>query len=273
MIAEESTAFPFITKPVEQGGLGFHFKWNMGWMNDVLEYVEINGFFRSHHQTKLTFSFMYCFAENYILPISHDEVVHGKKSLIDKMSGEYEEKFATMRTFLGYKTAHPGKKLLFMGCEFAQFREWDYENGLEFFMTDYPMHKKMQDYVKELNKFYLKNKEFYEIDDSYDGLYFNTADDNVNNVIAFSRKAKDGNEILAVINFSSETHKNYRIGASSGAYNLIFNSDEERFGGKGEKICKKVSSKHKPMHGFEDSISLTLPGLSCQFYKRQRSYE
>ena len=272
MIAEESTDWPMITKPVYQGGLGFNFKWNMGWANDMYEYVALDPVYRKFKHEKLTFPMMYAFNENYIQPVSHDEVVHGKKSLIDKMYGAfYDDKFATMRAFMTYMMTTPGKKMTFMGTEFAQFREWDYENQLEWFMLDYPRHKEMQDYIAELNNFYLENKQLWEIDTSWDGYEWINANDGDNNVISYKRKAIDGSELTIVINFSPISRYDYQIDVDApGKYKEVLSSDEERFGGRGllnSEIIK--TAKYQNQSGKEiNYIKINLPALSGVVFRK-----
>lgn len=268
MIAEESTAWPLVTKPPQDGGLGFNFKWNMGWMNDMLRYMSLDPFFRKDNHDCLTFSFFYAFSENFVLPISHDEVVHGKCSMIEKIPGEYEMKFASLRAFYAYMTAHPGKKLLFMGQEFAQFAEWDYKKELDWMLLDYDMHRYMQQYVSELNRFYLKNPELWEIDYSWDGFSWISNDDNTQSIISFRRMDKSGGEIITVCNFVPVARENYRIGVpKKGSYRRVFCSDSVNFGGKTEQTSVSCKSEKIPMHGYENSISLDIPAMSVSFYR------
>jgi 1,4-alpha-glucan branching enzyme len=266
MIAEESTAFPMITKPVSVGGLGFNYKWNMGWMNDVLSYVETDPIYRSGCHDKLTFSMYYAFSENYVLPISHDEVVHGKKSLLDKMHGNIEQKFASMRAFLMYMFAHPGKKLSFMGNEYGQFKEWDYAEGLEFFMLEYPLHQQLKSFNKKLNKLYKSIPALYEIEDSWQGFTWIAVDERENNVLSFVRRDRNGNELLAVLNFSGRGFPEYRIGTEKGEYKVVLNSNEKRFGGYGKSVRKPIKTLKIPAHGKEDSIGIALPEFSAVYF-------
>ncbi len=269
MIAEESTAWSMVTKPTNFGGLGFNFKWNMGWMNDVLSYISTNPLFRRYHHNKLTFSMMYAFSENYILPISHDEVVHGKASLISKMPGEYTEKFAGLRAFLGYMMSHPGKKLNFMGTEFGQFKEWNYKEGIEFFLKQYPLHKKLSVMVKELNFLYKNTPSLYEIDDSWEGFEWLAPDDSDRNFLAYQRKDKKGNVIVVIINFSGGDYYNYRLGLPEGKYRLIFNSDSVRYGGSGQIKKYKFITNKIFSHGKENSIEFNLPKMTCIYLKKE----
>ncbi len=268
MIAEESTAWPMVTKPTSVGGLGFNFKWNMGWMNDMLNYMSLDPIYRSFNHDKITFSFFYAFSENFILPISHDEVVYGKCSLIEKMPGEGEQKFSSYRTFLAYMMAHPGKKLLFMGQEFAQYNEWNCKSRLDWELLEKnPYNKRMSDFNRKLNKFYLENSPFWQCDDSWSGFSWISNDDYKQSVVAFTRLDDEGNEIIVVCNFVPVKRENYRIGVpKKGTYKVIFNTDSEEFGGTGAS-AKSYKSEKEPMHGRDNSISLTLAPLSVMYLK------
>ncbi len=270
MIAEESTAWGLVTKPGSVGGLGFNYKWNMGWMNDMLSYLSLDPYFRMNNHNKLTFSMMYAFSENYVLPISHDEVVHGKCSLIGKMPGSYEEKFAGLRAFLGYMMAHPGKKLNFMGYEFGQFKEWDYREGLEFFLRDtYEAHGKLSVYVKDLNHYYKDTPPLYEVDDGWEGFEWLAADDADRNIVSFIRRDKRGNEVICLTCFSGTDAEHYLLGVNGkGKYRVVFCSDDKKYGGRGLLPKKTFSAVKKPSHGKEYSLSFTVPKLSTLYLVR-----
>ncbi len=267
MIAEESTAFPKVSHPTYLGGLGFNLKWNMGWMHDTLNYFKTDPLFRSGNHNSLTFSLTYAFFENFVLPFSHDEVVYGKGSLIEKMPGDYNDKFSNLRALFSYMIAHPGKKLSFMGNEFAQFSEWDFKKELDWFLLSYPMHKKFHRFISDLNKLYLNEKAFYENDFDWDGFKWISLDDKDLNIISFLRTAKDGESILCACNFCPVQRKNYVLGLPYGT-NLtpIFSSNYKKYGGSGVKLST-VTVKEKPAGSFPLSAKITLPGLSVTFYR------
>lgn len=267
MIAEESTAFPMVTRPAFVGGLGFNFKWNMGWMNDTLRYMQTDPLFRKGIHNTLTFGFSYAYSENFILPLSHDEVVHGKKSLIEKMPGDYEAKFDELRLLAGFMFAHPGKKLSFMGNEFAQFIEWDYGKGLDWMLLDYPAHAAFKSYIRDLNRFYLKEPCLWEVDFSSEGLRWISADDRDQSVLAFIRENSTGEMLLCIFNFCPIVRYDYKIGLPEDtAWRLVFTSDRKKYGGAGIRL-RPVVSEHVPMHGYPSRGSFILPPLSASYYK------
>jgi 1,4-alpha-glucan branching enzyme len=267
MIAEESTAFPGVTLPPDADGLGFNYKWNMGWMNDTLKYISIDPFFRKGAHNKLTFPIAYAFSENYVLPFSHDEVVHGKCSMISKMPGEYKDKFSALRAIFSFQYASPGKKLNFMGGEFGQFIEWDYKKQLDWFLLNYDSHKKMLEFSKALNKLYVENKPLYELDLTYDGFKWIISDDNVQNVVAFYRQDSKGNKIVVIINFSDVPRQGYTFGVPDGGkYEVILDSQNIAYGGTNKQI-KPIKTKKAENHGFKDSISINLLGNQGLFLR------
>ena len=264
MIAEESTAWPLVTRPPEIGGLGFNFKWNMGWMNDALFYTSLDPYFRSYNHDKLTFSMMYAFSENFVLPISHDEVVHGKGSLLNKMPGDYNQKFAGLRTFMGYMMTHPGKKLLFMGCEFGQFIEWDYHKQLDWMLLDYESHRKTKDYIRALNHYYLAHPALWQVEDNWDGFRWLNADDNTRSVITYYRADEKGKKSLVLCNFAASRWEDYRMGVpEAGTYRVALCSEEEQYGGVGFDRETLYRSEEQPLGQWAHSITLDVPPLSC----------
>ncbi|MCR5121736.1 MAG: 1,4-alpha-glucan branching protein GlgB, partial [Ruminococcus sp.] len=266
MIAEESTAWPMVTKPVSDKGLGFNFKWNMGWMNDMLKYMQMDPIHRAFHHDMLTFSFFYAFSENFILPISHDEVVHGKASLVNKMfGGDFDMKLAQARLFMAYMTAHPGKKLLFMGSEFAQAREWDYENGLEWFMIEeFEHHRNYQKFVRTLNHFYKDTPALWQRDFSWEGFSWISNDDYKQSIIIFRRYDKEGNELIVVCNFVPVARTSYCFGVPyEGEYTEVLNCTSA----DGSPITNgTVHSKPVPMHGLDHSICIDIPAYGCLYF-------
>lgn len=271
MIAEESTAWGGVTMPVESGGLGFNFKWNMGWMHDILDYMQCDPLFRKGNHTKLTFPMMYASSENYILPLSHDEVVHGKRSLIDKMWGSYEEKFAELRILYAFMYAHPGKKLLFMGGEFGQFIEWRFAEQLDWLLDKYELHYKMREYCSSLNDFYKNHPCMYEIEREFGewkGFKWLNANDIDNSVLSFMRISADGKEKTAVvINFTPVELKHYCLGVpESGEFTTVLNSNDKAWGGDGKGTIK-CRTKKLASNGFDYSVDLELPPLTALYLK------
>ncbi|WP_027092314.1 1,4-alpha-glucan branching protein GlgB [Cohnella thermotolerans] len=272
MIAEDSSAWPGVTAPTYLGGLGFNYKWNMGWMNDTLRYMETDPSARSAKHSLVTFSMLYAYSENYVLPLSHDEVVHGKRSLLNKMPGSYEEKFANLRLLYGYWIAHPGKKLLFMGGEFGQFDEWKDGAELDWAVLQYPLHSGMHRYSKDLYALYREEAALWERDHAADGFEWIDADNAAQSVLAFVRKARDPKRYLvAVCNFSRQSYPAFRIGVPSGAvHRVVLNSDAVDYGGGGRRMPRWAPAERKPLHGKPFSIEIPLAPLTFLLLEPER---
>jgi 1,4-alpha-glucan branching enzyme len=268
MIAEESTAWPLVTHPTDIGGLGFNIKWNMGWMNDILHYIGLDPYFRQFNHKDITFSLMYAFSENFLLPLSHDEVVHMKGSLLGKMQGDDEQKFAGVRAFYSYMLVHPGKKLLFMGAEFGQWNEWHFEYSLDWHLLEYQRHQQLQTFFEEANGFYLEHPALWEKDFDWTGFEWLCADDHDSNCAAFVRRDKRDKVLLAFFNFSPINRPNYHFGVPyAGQYCRVFSSDAPEFGGEGRGGEPQVKSTYRNCHGREQSIVIDLPPTSAVFYE------
>jgi len=267
-IAEESHNFPGVTHSADEGGLGFTFKWNMGWMNDTLAYIGKDPVYRKWHHDKLTFSLFYAFNEHFVLPFSHDEVVHGKLSMVDKQPGDLWQKFAGLRALYGYTMAHPGKKLLFMGGEFGQFMEWRFDDQLDWFLLLYDKHPEMQKCVKELNHFYKNTPALYEVDGGWDGFQWSQANDQNNSVVAFIRTDKKGKSILSVTNFTPQYIPVYRLALPfGGKITEIFNTDSEAYAGSGKGNSKPLKVEDVPMGEFQHSVEIVVPPLATVYFK------
>jgi 1,4-alpha-glucan branching enzyme len=272
MIAEESTAWPMVTKPAETGGLGFGMKWNMGWMHDTLEYMNQNPIYRKYHQGKLSFSILYAFSENFVLPLSHDEVVHGKGSLYGKMPGDPWQKYANLRLLFGYQFTHPGKKLLFMGGEFAQWPEWTHVHSLEWHVLSDPQHKGVQKWVRDLNRLYQSEPALFELDFDAKGFEWIDFHDADNSVITYLRRNKSGAAVLAVAcNFTPVPRHNYHLGVPQGGFwKEVINSDAKEYGGSGQGNMGGVEASPASFYGrFDHTLSVTLPPLGIVVFKRQ----
>ncbi|MBQ9248731.1 MAG: 1,4-alpha-glucan branching protein GlgB [Oscillospiraceae bacterium] len=268
-VAEESTAFPLITAPPDVGGVGFCLKWDMGFMHDTIDYMELDPYFRSFNHNKLTFSMMYAFSENYVLAYSHDEVVHGKRSMINKMSGDYDQKFASLRALYGYQFGHPGKKLTFMGSEFGQFIEWNWKQGLDWLLLDYPRHEELRRYMRALNKLYTSMPALYAVDRSWDGFKWLNVDDAGRSSVAFLRSAeKENSYVVCVCNFTPVSYEDFVIGLpQAGTLKEILNSDDFQYGGKGEGNPKLIRSRKEAFLDMQYSAALTLPAMSTLFFR------
>ena len=267
MIAEESSAYPMVTRPIDMGGLGFGFKWNMGWMNDMLSYVKLDPIYRRWHHDKLTFSLFYAFSENYILPFSHDEVVHGKGSMLDKQPGDLWQKFAGLRALYGYTMAHPGKKLLFMGGEFGHFIEWNYDGQLDWFLMVYDRHPDLCRCVRVLNHYYRDTPAFWQVEDSWDGFQWLTADDNERSIVVFMRTDEDGNSVISMTNFTSAFYPVFRFGLPQpGTVTEVFNTDLKEYGGSNQYNAEPITAEKELCNNLPYSVQVCVPPLATVYF-------
>ena len=267
MIAEESTSFPGVTKPTDWDGMGFGLKWNMGWMNDNLDYISKDPIYRRYHHNELTFSYVYAWSEQYMLPISHDEVVHGKGSMFTKMPGDDWQKSANLRLFYSYQWGHPGKQLLFMGQEFGQPNEWNVDAGLDWWLLENPTFNGVQKYVAALNELYRETPALWQQDNTPDGLQWIWGGDADNSLLSFIRRDASGGEIICIFNFSNQALEGYSFGMPAGEWTEVLNSDDPRFNGAGV-MNGYVVAEGPAMHGFEQSAELRVPPLGALFLKR-----
>jgi 1,4-alpha-glucan branching enzyme len=278
MIAEESTSWPQVSHPVYAGGLGFDFKWNMGWMHDTLKYFQTDPLFRGGNHNALTFGLLYAWSENFVLPLSHDEVVHMKGSLLNKMPGSVEQKFATLRALFAYMWAHPGKKLLFMGGEFGQWREWTETESLDWHLLENPAHKGIQSLISDLNRIYQKKNSLWKADGEPVGFQWIDANNAPENIVSFIRRVRStdgsaatGRELICVGNFAPVLRENHRLGLPrKGTYRLIANTDAEVYGGSGVKMPKSIKAEENPIHGQPYSAVVTLPPLATLWFEALR---
>jgi 1,4-alpha-glucan branching enzyme len=271
MIAEESTAWPQVSRPTYLGGLGFGFKWNMGWMHDVLNYMSTDPVFRSYHHNEITFSLMYAFSENFILPFSHDEVVYGKGSMLRKMPGDEWQKFANLRLLYGFMFSHPGKKLLFMGCEFGQWSEWNHDASLEWHLIDTAFHAGLNRWVRDLNTIYRGEPSMHEGDATAAGFEWVDCTDHQRSIISFIRRAKNHDDMtLIVCNFTPVPQRNYRIGVPwEGFWKEALNSDAAMYGGSGQGNLGGLQAVPLPIHGRPFSLNMTIPPLGIVFFRHE----
>jgi 1,4-alpha-glucan branching enzyme len=273
MIAEESTAWPMMTHAVDEGGLGFEFKWNMGWMNDFLGYMRQDPLYRKYHHQELTFSMVYAYSEKFILVLSHDEVVHEKGSMIEKMPGGYEDKFSNLRAAYGFMMTHPGRKLLFMGQEFAQMKEWNESSELDWSLFEFDAHRYLHEYVKDLNKLYTSQPALYELDSDPEGFAWINANDANHSILSFERRGSNEKDtLLVVLNFTPVDAKNYKLAVpSAGKWKEVFSSDAAKYGGDGRNNKTAKISKTGKVDGRSNYISINVPGLSMSVFKKMKT--